>query len=180
MNTIQVRNVALLAFALLAGATGAEAQVRPFTIGISGGPSFPTGDEFSAEAGTGYHVQASIGFAPALLPVGVRADLLWQEFPDEHEGNFREIGGLANAIVALPLPIARPYLLGGVGAINHATPEEEHGDHAHEGESGTELAWALGGGIEFPFAGLTGVLEARYLAAGEEHRAIPISVGIRF
>jgi opacity protein-like surface antigen len=125
-------------------------------------------------------VQASIGFTPALLPVGVRADLLWQEYPDEIGGNFREVGGLANAILALPLGIARPYLLGGVGLINHNAPEEEHGDHAHEGESGTTAAFAVGGGIEFPLLGLTGAIEARYLSAGEEHRGIPVSFGIRF
>lgn len=170
-----------VAVAALLGSAGAvQAQMRPFTIGISGGPSFPSGAEFSEEASTGYHVQGSIGFAPAALPVAIRADLLWQEFPDEHGGNFREIGGLANAIVELPLGIARPYLLGGIGAIRHDAPDEEHGDHAHEGENETTFASALGGGIEFPFLGLTGVLEARYLAAGAEHRAIPVSFGIRF
>ncbi|MBA2669510.1 MAG: hypothetical protein H0U67_03980 [Gemmatimonadetes bacterium] len=170
---------AVAAFALLGSAGNLSAQTRPFTIGISGGPSFPSGAEFSNEANTGYHVQGSLGFAPAMLPVGVRADLLWQEFPDEHGGNFREIGGLANAILALPLAIARPYLLGGIGAINHNPPDEEHGDHAHAEEGRTTSAFAVGGGIEFPFLGLSGVLEARYLVAGE-HRAVPISVGIRF
>lgn len=170
----------IIVAALLGGASTASAQVRPFTIGISGGASFPTGAEFSAEAGTGYHVQASVGFAPALLPVGVRADLLWQEYPDAVGGHFREIGGLANAIVALPLGIARPYLLGGAGVISHSAPEEEHGDHTHEGESGASAAFAAGGGIEFPFLGLTGAIEARYLLAGEEHRGVPVSFGIRF
>ena len=168
-----------LAAALVAGGA-AEAQSRPFTIGLSGGPSFPVGDEFSAEAGTGYHVQASLGLAPAMLPVGLRADLLWQEFPDEHEGTFREIGGMANVIVSLPVPVARPYLLGGIGAINHNAPDEDHGEHTHEGENETTFAYALGGGIAFPFLGLTGTLEARYLNAGGGHDGVPVSFGIRF
>ena len=172
--------IALSAGAVVGGAASADAQARPFTIGISGGPSFPLGSEFSEEFGTGYHVQGSVGFTPAMLPFGARVDLLWQEFPDEHEGREREIGGLANAILALPLGIARPYALGGIGAIHHRSPEEDHGDHGHEGESGARFGWALGGGIEFPFAGLTGVLEARYLGLGEGHAALPIGVGIRF
>lgn len=172
--------VAGLAAALVAGGGSADAQTRPFTIGLAGGPSFPVGEEFGAEAGTGYHVQASVGFAPAALPVGLRADLLWQEFPDEHEGTFREIGGLANVLVGIPLPVARPYLLGGVGVVSHTPPGEDHGDHVHEHEGETSFAYALGGGIAFPFLGLTGTLEARYLAAGGEHRGVPVSVGIRF
>lgn len=179
-----MRKMMLCVLVLASGMAGSpdavSGQTRPFTIGISGGPSFPSGGELAEEFGTGYHVQGSIGFAPAALPLGLRADLLWQEFPDEHGGQEREIGGLANAILALPLGIARPYLLGGVGIMSHHPPEEEHGDHTHEGEEETTSAFALGAGIEFPFLGLTGALEARYLLAGEGHRAIPVSFGIRF
>ena len=171
--------IAVAVGAMLAGAASADAQTRPFTIGISGGPSIPSGEEFSEEAGTGYHVQGSVGITPTMLPVGVRVDLLWQEFPDEEAGRFREIGGLANAVLGLPFGLARPHLIGGVGLVNHNEPEEDHGDHAHEGGSETAFAYALGGGIQFPFLGLSGVLEARYLASGE-HRSIPISFGIRF
>jgi opacity protein-like surface antigen len=161
-------------------AAPAEAQVRAYTIGISGGPSIPLGSEFREEARTGYHVQGSVGFAPAALPVGIRADLLWQVFPDAHAGSFRQIGGFANALVGVPFGPARPYLLGGVGVVNHTPPDEDHGDHAHEGESETNFAFALGGGLEFPFLGLTGVLEARFMDAGGDHRGVPISFGIRF
>lgn len=172
--------VGAIAAMLSQGADVAQAQARPFTIGISAGPSLPSGGEFAEEAETGYHAQASIGFAPTTLPIGVRLDLLWQQFPDEHEGSFREIGGLANAVLALPLPLGRPYLLAGAGAVNHDAPEEEHGDHVHEGEGGTAFAYAVGGGLEFPLLGLMGTLEARYLAAGNDHGSIPISAGIRF
>jgi opacity protein-like surface antigen len=169
-----------LAVALAAVASqDLAAQERPFTIGISGGPSFVVGD-FSEEAGTGYHVQASVGFTPPALPVGLRADVLWQIFPDEHAGNFREIGAMANALAGIPLGFGRPYVLGGIGVVGHRPPDEDHGDHAHEGEGRTTFAWAAGGGFEFPFVGLTGVIEGRYLAAGAGHNAIPVSIGIRF
>jgi opacity protein-like surface antigen len=174
----------MITFAVALGAAvlskDVAAQERPFTIGISGGPSFPLGAEFSEEAGTGYHVQGSVGFAPATLPVGLRADVLWQVFPDEHEGNFREIGGMVNALAGIPLGIGRPYALGGIGLVGHRPPDDDHGDHVHAGEGETTFAWAAGGGFEFPFLGLTGAIEARYLAAGAGHNAIPISFGIRF
>ena len=37
-------------------------------------------------AGTGYHVQGSIGFGLPMLPFGIRADALWNEVPDETDG----------------------------------------------------------------------------------------------
>lgn len=168
--------VVLMALAVTAG-TGA-AQVRPFVIGISGGPSFPVGD-LKDEASTGYHVQASVGVAPAGLPAGIRADLLWQEFSDDIEGYFRGIGGLVNAVVAPSMGVVQPYVLGGVGVMRVEEPETDHGDHTHGG-SETPFTFAVGGGVAFPFMGLSGVLEARFLAAGSEHRGIPVSIGIRF
>lgn len=169
----------VMALALAAAAAPAEAQLRPFTIGIQGGPSLARGG-LSTDAGTGYNVQFSLGITPSILPVGVRGDLLWQEFSDDDGGRFREIGGLANAILAVPLPLLRPYAIGGVGMIRHSSPEEEHAGHAHEGENETRFGWNAGAGIQLGFLGLGAVLEARYLDGGEGHQSIPISVGIRF
>ncbi len=112
--------------------------------------------------------------------MGVRADLLYQQFADEHSGNFREYGGLLNGTIGLPLGIARPYAIAGVGLINHNPPSEDHGDHAHEGEGGTEFAWNVGGGIRFGLGGLNVFAEARLLDAGAGHRAVPITFGISF
>jgi opacity protein-like surface antigen len=177
-----------LAFATLIAAAAAiaapaEAQIRPFQISIAGGPSIPTG-ELSDEAGTGYHVQGSVGFNVPLLPFGVRADLLWQEFPlSGVDGHFRQVGGLLNGTFALPMPIIRPYLLAGAGVINHSEPETPHGDHAHEGGSSTDVGFNAGVGVQFPFVGMSGFLEARYLnivGGNSEARSIPVSVGIRF
>jgi len=166
---------ALVAFGIAGEAT---AQTRPVTFGISGGPSLPVGD-YADEAELGFHVQGSLGFTPGALPLGIRADLLWQELGEEH-GSFREIGGIVNGILALPAAGARPYALVGVGMVNRSEPEEDHGDHAHEGDSDNTIAFTAGVGLEFGLLGLGGVLEARYLAAGAGHHTIPISFGIRF
>lgn len=168
-----------LMFAAMALPSATSAQARPFSIGISGGPNLPVG-RFADEVGTGFHVQGSLGFTPRLLPVGVRADLLYQSFPDEHSGSFTEIGGMLNALLGLPLPLARPYAIGGVGLINHNEPDVQHGGHTHTGENHTTFGFNVGAGVQFGFLGLTGVMEARYLDAGEDHRSIPLSFGIRF
>lgn len=167
--------VAALAFL----AAPAEAQLRPWEISIAGGPSAPTGD-FKDVAGTGYHVQGSIGFGIPLFPVGLRGDLLWQELPDDEGGNFRQIGGIANATLGMPLIVIEPYVLGGVGVFSVSEPEEIHVGHDHPGESETTTGFNVGAGLEAGLLGLKGFLEARYLDAGNGHRTIPITVGIRF
>lgn len=179
MKRIFVTGLAV-AVASVFGSADAHGQERPITFGVSAGVSLPLGDHFSEEAGTGFHVQGSLGYGAATLPVRFRADLLYHQFPDEHEGNFRQIGGLANALVGLSDLAGRPYLLGGLGFLNHSAPDEDHGDHSHEGDDETTFAFTVGAGVEFPIGGVIGTLEARFLAPGEEHRSIPISVGIRF
>ena len=170
--------------ALAVLAAPADAQiVRPWQISIAGGPSFTTGD-LSSEAGTGYHVQGSVGFGLPLLPFGLRADLLWQEFPvSGANGHFRQIGGLLNGTFALPMPLLQPYALAGVGLIQHTEPEVAHAGHVHHGESSTDLGFNAGAGVQFPFVGMSAFVEARWLnlvGGNAEARSIPVSVGIRF
>jgi len=167
-------------------AGGAEAQIRPWQISIAGGPSLPTGD-FRDEANTGFHVQGSVGFDVPLFPLGIRADLLWQELPDAiADGEwFRQIGGMLNGTFGIPLVFIRPYGLIGGGLLNTRTPDVQHGGHGHEGETINLVGFNLGGGLEFPFVGLTGFLEARFLnlfggTDATHFQTIPVSVGIRF
>ncbi len=164
--------------AAAAFAAPADAQVRPFQISIAGGPSFPTG-HFTDDVGTGYNVQGSVGFGVRGLPFGLRADLLWQEFKiAEADGHARQIGGLLNATFALPMPFIQPYLLAGAGVINHSEPEGSPDVHG-----GTDIGFNAGGGVQFPFAGMSGFVEAKYLnivGGNEDVRSIPVSIGIRF
>jgi opacity protein-like surface antigen len=171
--------IALSACVLVAAAipAAADAQVR---VGLGGGPAFPL-DHLADEATTGFHVQGSLGLELPLLPFGVRADGLWQRYPADHEGSFNGIGGLLNATVRLPMmPVARPYLVGGVGAMRYKEPEIDHGDHAHGGESETEFAFGVGAGVGIRLLGLGGFMEARYLDWGHGNRAIPVTLGITF
>jgi opacity protein-like surface antigen len=186
MTMMRRRSVAALAGALgvILAAGTAEAQLRPWEISIAGGPSFPVG-ELRDEAGTGFHVQGSVGFDLGALPFGVRLDALWQEVPDVTEGWFRQVGGLANLTFGLPISVISPYALVGVGYLRTTEPDVDHGDHGHEGGAENLLGVNAGIGIEFPFAGLGGFIEARYLnlaGSGEatHFRVVPVSIGIRF
>lgn len=167
--------------ALALAVVPAAASAQLLSIGIGGGPSTPLGD-FGDEAGTGFHVQGSLGLGLPLLPIGARGDVMYQQFPDEHSGTFRQVGGMANATLGLPLPliVLSPYAIGGVGMFHHTAPDEEHGDHTHEGEDGTAGAWNVGAGIRLGLPGISASLEARYLDAGHGRRSVPVTVGIRF
>lgn len=166
------------ALALAALPAAAPAQVG---LSFGGGPSTPLG-EFGDEAETGWNARASLHVGVPLFPVGFRGDAVYQQFSDEAGGTFRQAGGLANATVGLPLPLVviSPYAIGGVGAFRHTAPEEDHGDHAHEGESGTAAAWNVGAGVRLGLPGISASLEARYLDAGNGFRSVPVTVGIRF
>jgi hypothetical protein len=173
------KNTVLAALALLVALSvpaTADAQMR---FGLGAGPSFPL-DHLAEQAGTGFHLQGSVGLDLPLLPIGARADVLWQQFPDNHDGSFTNLGGLLNATVALPLPLARPYLIGGVGLMQHEAPEEDHGDHTHEGEGGTEFAFGVGAGLQLRLFGLGGFVEARYLDWGHGNSAVPVTIGLSF
>jgi opacity protein-like surface antigen len=163
----------------LALPAAAEAQSPGVRLGIAGGPSFPL-DDLAEEASTGFHLRGGLGVELPLLPLGVRADVIWQQFPDVESGHFTQLGGLLNATWRMPMALVRPYLVGGAGLMRHEEPEVDHGDHAHEGGTSTDFAFAVGGGLELRLIGLGAFLEARYLDWGHGHRAIPLTIGITF
>jgi opacity protein-like surface antigen len=176
------RTTALLTLILLAALglpATLNAQVTGVRAGIGAGPAFPLGD-LGDEATTGFHIRGSLGLDLSRIPVGARADVLWQRFPDEHEGHFSALGGLLNATLRLPMPAARPYLIGGIGVIRHQEPDTDHGDHAHEGDTETGFAFGLGGGLEIRILGLGGFLEARYVDWGNGHSSFPLTLGLTF
>lgn len=157
------------------------AAQRGIQIGFAGGPTFPLGN-LAAEAGTGFHLLGGLALELPLLPVGARADLIWQRFPDEHSGHFTSLGGLLNATLRVPLavPLTQPYLFAGAGLVNHEAPVEDHVDHTHAGTSGSEFAFNLGAGVRLRLLGFGGFAEARYLDWGHGNRAVPLTLGITF
>jgi hypothetical protein len=156
----------------------ADAQIPGFRLGLAGGPAFPVGG-LADEAGTGVHVRGSVGLQLPLLPLGVRGDLLWQQFPDDVAGNFTTLGGLLNATWRLPFPVLQPYLVGGGGFMNFSDPDVAHDDHDHDGESGTSFVYAAGAGVQLRLLRLGAFVEARYVDWGR-HRSVPLTLGITF
>jgi len=161
--------------AALTIAAPAEAQMRTVTLGVAGGPSFPIGhlgDHFN----TGWHVQGSFALAPMTLPFGVRADLMYQRFPDAVHTDEQEttLAGIVNGIFALPGVGLRPYVSAGVGAYNTR--------FADDGGEATNIGVNGGAGIQFGLMGMNAFLEGKFhnVFGDESSRFIPISLGIMF
>lgn len=184
MITVNIRRIAVLvALACAVTAADAAAQIR---LSVAGGPTMPLGALDDAVE-TGYNAQLSAALSVPLLPVGVRVDGMFNQFPEELEdGNFRVLSGTVNGILSLPMVGIVPYLIGGVGVYSsrfvHA--EEEGADHAHEDEgSTTNIGANIGGGVRVSLPGLSVFGEVRLhnlFSKGDQVRFAPLSLGLRF
>ncbi|MDQ3698181.1 MAG: porin family protein [Gemmatimonadota bacterium] len=187
-----MRRIAVAAFALgtLVAASSATAQATSsaasgMQFGISGGLVQPVGD-FGDAAKTGFTIAGHLGFNPAALPFGLRADVSLSQFGlDDEFGDFLEIddadhrviGGALNAIFKLPGAAASPYLLAGPGIYN--------GKLTCDGcpDGSTKFALQGGGGVQFNLSGMTTNLEAKYVnvfTEGSSTSFIPVTFGINF
>lgn len=171
--------VTALSFALLATASGAQAQdvgsTRSVNFGLAAGASFPTGN-FGDAYDTGFNVMGTLGFQPVAMPVGIRFDAAYNSFGSK--GIFDDakiISGTANLVLTTSnMGGVKPYVLGGVGVYNL---------DAGVGDSQTKFGLNGGAGVEFALSGFNTYLEARYHSAfteGENTNYIPLVFGIKF
>ena len=194
-----LRRIAVVsALALLAAAAApAEAQL-PFRLGVQAGASVPTGDFGDSDsnlgfgAKTGYHVGLLAEIKPPLFPVGLRGDVIYNEFGIESEtfgddSDFRLLNVNANAILEMPGIGLSPYLLGGIGWYrgNFNASDE---DDEFESDAESAVGFNVGGGIRFGLAGFGAAVEAHYRSVNldfggtQEYkpRFIPISFVLTF
>jgi hypothetical protein len=174
-----LRQFFLAASAMALCATVASAQARPVSLGVTGGASVPTGDRGDGLQ-TGFNVGGLLEVAPAVSPVGLRLEGGYHRFDYSGgvNGNDRLITGIANGVVKFPGSVARPYLIGGVGAYNLGG--ETNGTSR---DSETNIGLNGGVGIDIPLSGIATFVEARYHTVFRDDRnftMLPISVGIRF
>lgn len=203
--------VAVLAACATAAAPHAlAAQLRPVSLGISGGIGVPQGDGADAVE-NGYVVGAHLRIAPPALPVGFRADVNWSRNDAKlGDGYTNILSGFANATLRLApaAAVLRPYVVGGVGmgrftgqssglviddpaglrAARGPAVGARGGPRVAQvggGESDAETAfgWQAGGGLELPLVAITVFAEAtyqRFTRDGASIALVPVRVGLRF
>jgi hypothetical protein len=164
---------------LAAGATEAASQLR---FSIAGGPSMPLGS-LGDEVDTGYHAQLSAALSVPLLPVGIRVDGMFTQFPEPGEdGNFRVVSGSVNGVFSMPSVGITPYLVGGIGIYNSRFTDDDD-DHDHDTGSTTNVGANVGVGLRIGLPGLAVFGEARLhnlFNEGDAVRFAPVSLGVRF
>lgn len=172
------RTLGAVIVALAAAATVANAQIS-----VAGGPSHALG---SLGDGTemGYHVQLSAGLSVPLIPIALRVDGAWNQFPySGTDGDVRILSGTANAVLSIPSLGITPYLVGGVGAYNQRADVPGTDPAAEEDGSTTDLGANIGAGVRIGLPGLSAFAEARLhniFGDGGATRFIPLSIGLRF
>ena len=175
---------ALLALSLAAAAP-ARAQAH---VGISAGATVPTGD-FGKSADTGFNLNGLIDVSVPVSPIGFRAEVGWNRF--NVRGNDADIINGTGNIVLTPASIfmvAKPYLIGGIGAY-HVSQSNDTLTPIVLGNSSTDAQTRVGfnGGVGFKstLGGLGAFLEARYVSITGKNGAtnttyVPVTFGIVF
>jgi hypothetical protein len=169
---------------------GALQEERPYApfhgaqrpqLSVGGGTSLPTGNLGQSQA-AGWHGQVSMGYRPAMSPIGFRIDGMYHDLGSDltNGSNFRTVAVSGNAVVEAPGMAVRPYLVGGAGLYN---------TKFQGAQSRNNLGLNGGVGLKFRMLDLESFVEARYHTAldatgtGSTERAasfVPITFGISF
>jgi opacity protein-like surface antigen len=173
---------ALAGAALVSAPIQARAQissiVKPIQFGVALGAAIPMSD-LSNSVSTGFNGTLTVGFNPAMIPLGIRVDGAYNQFAFKGGGantHFTSITG--NLLYKVPSQSINPYLIGGVGIYNAAVSDNVGGT-----VSENDFGWNLGGGISMPLSGFDTFIEARYnqvQSNGGSFKFIPITFGIMF
>ena len=170
--------------AAVAGAQGVTSATKPFSLGISGGASIPTGD-LSNYTNTGYNVGGHVALGTPALPISFRGDVNYDNFGAKGSGNSNAHiwSYTANAVYEVPTMTGiRPYVIGGIGGF---TPGASYtsGNTTVSASSSTQFGYDVGGGITIPLSGFNTFIEARYNHFNDNGGStsfIPITFGIMF
>ncbi len=170
--------------AAVAGAQGVTSATKPFSLGISGGASIPTGD-LSQFANTGYNVGGHVALGTPALPISFRGDVNYDNFGAKGTGssNAHIWSYTANAVYEVPTMTGiRPYVIGGIGGF---TPGASYtsGGTTVTATSGTKFGFDVGGGLTIPLSGFNAFVEARYNRYNDGGGAtsfVPITFGVMF
>jgi hypothetical protein len=170
---------ALVGMALVSFEARAQMSiVKPVQFGIAAGAAIPMSD-LSDIANTGFNGTVTVGFTPAMIPLGVRIDGAYNHFGIKDAlggGNVHITSVTGNLVYKIPAATISPYAIGGAGWYNVGFSDG--------GGSENKFGWNLGGGILLPLSGFQTFIEARYnqvqFSNAPSLKFIPITFGIMF
>jgi hypothetical protein len=169
----------LAGLALVALPLQAHAQVlkrgTAVHFGVAAGAALPVSD-LSDGVNTGFNGTVTLGFTPAMIPLGVRIDGAYNQFGVKSSlggGNVHITGVTGNLVYKIPGATVSPYAIGGAGWYNSGG----------SGSSTNDFGWNIGGGISMPLSGFDTFIEARYnqvQTSGVSTKFVPITFGVMF
>ncbi len=192
----------VVGLAMVGGTAAAHAQISsPIGVGVVGGTSSPTGS-LSDIAKSGWHAGAFVELKVPVIPVGFRLEGAWHQFHDKpFEGGSGTTGARIAAVTLnatydiLPVPIIKPYLIGGVGEYSARLTTIDEVVVSNPGvgpEQTTEVATTStqtkfgvngGAGVRVQLGGFAAFVEARWhdiFTSGKNVQMVPVSIGLRF
>ncbi len=171
--------------ATLAGAQGVTSATKPFSLGISGGASIPSGD-LSNFVNTGYNLGGHVALGTPTLPISFRGDVNYDNFGAKGSGNSNVHiwSYTANALYEVPTATGiRPYIIGGIGGFTPGSSTTSGGT-TYSASGSTKFGFDVGGGLTIPLSGFNAFVEARYNHfnndGGGSTAFIPITFGVMF
>lgn len=188
--------VVMFALLVIGGVSTSHAQIAsPIGFGLVGGTTSPSGN-LSDVSKSGWHAGAFLELSLPVVPVGFRLEGAYHQLGTAHfEGgatsSARVLAGTLDATYTLlPLPIIKPYFIGGVGEYNVKT-DVRHLPVSCDSGVGicpsqiSESAFGInaGAGVRVQLAGFAAFLEARWhdiFTNGKHVQMVPVSVGFRF
>jgi hypothetical protein len=164
--------------ALALGATApAHAQIG---FGVGAGPSTPVGG-LADLVDAGFHGSLVADMGLPLLPIGLRADLMFQRLPGRDDRqSFNQVSATVNGrLSVLPLPLVSAYLTAGAGLYRGEAPVPANMTATG---STTDAGINAGVGGRINLIVVRPFVEARYhrVLADPARAFIPITVGVFF
>ena len=178
ISTRALRTAAAAVVLTIAGAAAAHAQ-SPVKFGIAGGVALPVSD-LADSFDRGYNGTVTLAVNAPLFPLGLRVDGMFNRITAKDDFDVADIdvsSGNANLTYNLiPLPVARLYLIGGVGYYSTEFRDTDLDAEAKVGYNG-------GVGIRFG-TGTQLFVEGRYhrVDLGDERKLefVPVTIGFLF
>ena len=179
MTDIQVKKTGFLTVCCMALAGIAAAQAPSVRFGLGGGAIVPVGDYNKADK-IGWHGLGMAQFGLPGSPVDIRVDAVYGQTTHKDigttpvSGNTKLYGGLASVVYNIgPKLMARPYILGGVGAYHVKI----------DVVSETKFAFGLGGGVSVGMGQSHFFVEGRFVSireSGGSTSFLPFTAGVTF
>jgi len=176
-----MRVMSRAALALAATLVVAPALSAQTSFNLAAGLALPMGD-FGEGSKMGYNVTAGLGLKPAMIPVGIRIEGMYNAFAADAAGvDFTTtiMALTANATVSSVTIVPMGYLIGGLGMYR----ADATGDDATGVEASSDLGFNIGAGLNIPLTGFGTYVEGRFHIVNTEGGSttfFPLVFGVKF